>query len=171
MNINHNIEDTDYRYKMPELEVRLAGRGNGSYTILDNIDRVSESLCTPTIILLNFIARSIGSSSNENKKTITGHYNVEQLTKHIYNYIDYFVLCNKCTIPELIPTIIGKKKRKKLQMTCSACGKNTILESSAKLHNKTIEHMIKYYTKNKYTISKGNIVVKEENDMDSFNPF
>ena len=64
MNINPDTQDLNYRYKMPQIMVRQAGRGNGSYTFLDNINEVAISINTPPVVLLNFITRSLGSSYN-----------------------------------------------------------------------------------------------------------
>jgi len=174
MNINQHTDDIYYRYKMPELISRLCGRGNGSFTILDNINEISDTLNTPSTILLNFIARSLGSSCNDDKKTITGHYQTLELIDSIYKFIDFFVICPKCTIPELIPKIIGNKKNKQVQVSCSACGYIETLNTNNNVNNKTIDQLIKYYEKNTYTIKKGNIIEQEicdKNYTDLFNPF
>ena len=36
--------DPHYRYKMPALEIRVVGSGNGIKTILDNLDEISKAL-------------------------------------------------------------------------------------------------------------------------------
>ena len=168
MNINPDTEDINYRYKMPKLEVRLAGRGNGSYTFLDNIEEVAQAINTPVQILLNFITRSIGSNYNLDKKTITGHYKFDIIIEQIYNYIKFFVMCKKCSIPEVIPMVSGTKKKKILEFKCSACGEQYQLNSKSKLQDKTIDNIIKNI--NEYEIKKGNLVEKNET-KDLFNPF
>lgn len=171
MNINRNNNDNNYRYKMPKLVSRLCGRGNGSFTILDNLTDISETLNTPFSILFNFIARSLGSSCNEDKKSITGHYQTDELIEQIYKFIEFFVLCQKCFIPELTVEIMGSKKKKHLNVVCSACGNSMTLTSNSKIFDKTIEHFIKYYEKNTFTIKKGNMVEQEITNENLFNPF
>ena len=156
MNINPNTDDPFYRYKMPKINVRNAGRGNGSFTFLDNLDEVSEAINTPSSILLNFISKSLGSACNLKKKTLTGHYDYDIIIKEVYKFITFFVLCENCTIPEVIPVVSGRKKHKILEFKCSACGNQYSLESNSNLYKKTIEHIIK--NSELYNIKKGNLV-------------
>jgi translation initiation factor 5 len=159
ININRNNDDPFYRYKMPKLKIRMAGKGNGEYTILDNIDELCKTLNTPINILLGYISKTLGVNYNENKKTLTGHYTEEQLMNIIYDYIDFFVLCHKCSIPEITPTI----ENNKLYYSCSACGNNYEIYSDTKLYSKIIDNLIKYYKVNKFIPTKGTMV--------EFNPF
>lgn len=167
LNINPDTEDINYRYKMPKIEIRQAGRGNGSFTFLDNIDDLATSINTPSNVLLNFIGRTLGSSVNNEKKTITGHYSLDVIEEEIYNYIRFFVLCKKCTIPEVIPIVLGSKKKKILNFKCSACGEQYEINSDKKIYQKTIDFIIKNV--NCYIIKKGNLVEVKEKDL--FNPF
>ena len=171
ININPDSDDSNYRYKMPSIETRLAGRGNGSYTFLDNIDKISIAINTPTDILLNYISRTVGSSYNLEKKTITGHYTNEEIQRYIFNFIRTFILCIKCNIPEVIPSVIGKKKKTQLQFKCSACGNLYQLCVNGKNNLKTIDYMIKNI--DEYRIKEGNIVMNEDkkNNNELFNPF
>jgi translation initiation factor 5 len=158
ININRKSDDIFYRYKMPDIKVRQAGKGNGCYTFIDNIEDICKSINTPSIILLNYIARVLGSNFNDKKQTITGHYTYNQMLNIMYDYIDYFVLCNRCTIPELTPKIVGDKKKKSLFYSCSACGKEYNLYSDTKIYSKTIDSIIKYYNIHKYIPTKGTMV-------------
>ena len=167
LNINPNTDDIFYRYKMPKIEIRNAGRGNGSYTFLDNIDKVAEAINTPVIILLNYISKSLGSACNIKKKTINGHYTNDKILEEIYKFISFFVLCEKCSIPEVIPIVKGTKKNKILEMKCSACGETYELKSNSKNICKTIENIIKNI--NCYEIKKGNIVSQTNDSSNSFN--
>lgn len=154
MNVNRNIQDPFYRYKMPKINSRQAGQGNGCYTFLDNISDVSNSINTPNQILFSYITNSLGTSYNEKKQTITGHYTDEEITNCIYDYIDSFVLCKKCTIPEIIINIEGTKKKKKINCKCSACGVEYKLDSNKKTDSKVIEQIIKYYSTNEFISNK-----------------
>lgn len=158
ININRKSEDPFYRYKMPDIKIRQAGKGNGCYTFIDNIEDICKAINTPSIILFNYITRVLGSSFNDKKQTITGHHTNDQILNVIYDYIDFFVLCNKCTIPELTPKIIGNKKKKSLFFTCSACGKEYDVYSDNKVYSKTIDSIIKYYSIHEYVPTKGTMV-------------
>lgn len=169
LNINGNSNDSNYRYKMPQLKSQYAGRGNGSFTILTNIDDVAKSLCHPPHVLFRFIGKVLGSNCNEAKKSITGHHKNNDLIDVIYQYINYFVICPQCSIPELIPNITGKKKNKKIEVRCSACGHTDILKSKGKQFDKGLELLIKHIEKNGWTIVKGNTV--DQDNKSEFDPF
>ena len=181
LNINGNSNDPYYRYQMPRLVATKTGRGNGCHTIIENINDVTESFNHPGSVVFKFMGYSLGANTNENKWSINGHYSEEQLIEVLYQYINAFVLCPKCTIPELLPSVEGKKKNKKLIMTCSACGKSSEISSTAKDVSKGIDLIIKYLEKNEWKIKKGTMVL--QNDLDEqinkfaedsggvFNPF
>lgn len=171
LNINGNNNDTSYRYKMPYLVSSNAGRGNGCYTIIENLSSVSESFNHPASIVLKFIGTVLGASTNENKCTITGHYSNDKLIEIIYQYINMFVICPNCNIPELIPNVEGKKKNRKLIMTCSACGNSGTKIHSCKEEEKGIDMIIKYLDFNEWVIKKGTMVEQLEKETDMFDPF
>ena len=58
MNINPEINDPFYRYKMTKPNTRFAGGGNGSYTFFDNIEDVSSAINTPSQVLFNVSSKS-----------------------------------------------------------------------------------------------------------------
>ncbi len=165
LNINGNKEDTTYRYKMPELKSSKAGKGNGSFTLLLNLNNVAKALGHPVHTLFKFMSLVLGSSCNESKMSLTGHHNNDDLIKIIYQYINFYVICPKCGIPELIPELQGKKKRKFINIHCSACGHSGKLNNSGKHFDKGLNILIKYLEKNKWEIVKGNMVEQ------SFDPF
>ena len=49
---------------------------------------------------------------NEKDNSLPGHHNVDEITDIIYQYIDKFVICPKCSIPELLPFVEGRRKEK-----------------------------------------------------------
>jgi len=163
MNINPEINDPFYRYKMTKPNTRFAGGGNGSYTFFDNIEDVSSAINTPSQVLFNFISKSLGSSSNYDKKTITGHHTNEVIISEIYKFIKEFVMCENCSIPEVKPSVQGKKKKKQLVFDCSACGCQYVKTSTNKLFDKTIDNIIKNV--DKYEFKKGNMVIVEKNNF------
>jgi hypothetical protein len=51
LNINGK-NDLSYRYKMIPVKSTISGKGNGIFTIINNLDDVSSSLSQPSILLL-----------------------------------------------------------------------------------------------------------------------
>lgn len=172
LNINGDNFDSSYRYRMPELDCTTTGSGKNCHTILTNLNDVSQSLGHPSNIILKFIAFKNGTSCKIENNSLKGHYSVSDLQQEIFNYINLFVMCSNCSIPELIPEInVISKKKKNIKLKCSACGNYTEPKSD-KVSVKTTDTIIKYIEKEGWDIKKGTIVcgdLKETNE--DFNLF
>ena len=173
LNINGK-KDGSYRYKMPAVETQQIGNGNGCHTMIHNLESIANSISCPQKILLKYIGLSLGTNSNEKKLKINGHHSNDDIQKIIFDYVNNYLICSSCSIPELIPYVEGKKKRKTLHFRCSACGYNCIANDKKKLNNKFNDTIIKYLDKNEWMIKKG-MIVKEDSKlsdiMDNFDPF
>ena len=168
LNINGDQNDPFYRYKMDKLTSSKAGRGNGCYTILDNLPNVTKAFNHPASIVFKYMGSVLGSNTTESKWSITGHYENDELINVLFQYISSFVICPNCSIPELIPSIEGKKKNKKLILTCSACGKSETKQHKSKDEAKGMDLIVKYLDNNTWKIAKGTMV---EQSMHPFDPF
>lgn len=47
LNINRNVDDMFYRYKMPRLLAKVEGKGNGIKTVVVNMPEVAKALNRP----------------------------------------------------------------------------------------------------------------------------
>lgn len=169
MSINMNgRNDINGRYKMPKVKINIAGKGNGKFTIITNLDDISKSIGHPISLLLKFIGLSLNCSSNDEKICITGHYSEKQIQDKINLYNKLYVLCPTCGLPELTPEIIGKKKRKFIQVKCSACGSTNKLFNDNKDFDKGLKNLMIHIEKNGWTTVKGTMV---ELKKESNNPF
>jgi translation initiation factor 5 len=147
LNIN-NSDDIDYRYKMPPISIKLGGVGNGIFTIINNILEISKSLNTPEDVLIKFISYNTGSSYNIKNNAFTGHHsNMQDI---IFDYINNFVICSACNIPELTYDLekISSKKNN-LICKCLACGTINNIKHT-KINDKIIDFITKYLIKNKW---------------------
>jgi len=166
LNINGK-NDSSYRYKMQPVKSTINGKG----TQLMNLDEISNALNHPPILLLKFLSLSFGSISNEEKMSITGGYTDTQIQEALQIYINRFVICPACSIPETIPQL--KKESKKnilLELKCSACGKTSEVKCNNKNEEKTKDVIISFLNKNEWIIkNKGNMVIN--NELDDSNPF
>lgn len=179
ININGS-KDNSYRYKMPVFQCEIKGNGNGIYTIITNLNDVSKYINHPPTLLLKFLSTYNGSMANEEKMSITGRYTSDELQKTIQIYINRFVICSKCSIPETIPQINKQSKKNIiLELKCSSCGSiSSILCNKNEM--KAYELIVKYLEKNSWTTTKGtmvsfdnknNISSNEINEEDDINPF
>jgi translation initiation factor 5 len=185
ININGKIDDS-YRYKMEPIKSTICGKGNGIFTIIHNMQTISTQINQPANLLLKFLSIYNGSIANEEKMSITGGYSSDKLQNDIQFYINFFVICPKCTVPEIIPQL--KKESKKnitLELKCSACGTVSSVICNNKNEIKLSDMIIKYLEKNSWSTTKGTMIISdnkikedifsscEENqeNKDEINPF
>jgi translation initiation factor 5 len=121
INIDRDIIDPYYRYKMPKINGLNKGRGNGCKTMIINLDDVAKSLNREPYEILKFIGYSTGSQTSITKDSeyiLNGFIQDEDLLKYLYIYIEMFVICFTCRNPETNYKIRSKVVNTK----CSACG-------------------------------------------------
>jgi len=168
MSININkSQDENYRYKMPIVSIKIGGAGNGIFTVINNIDEIAEAINTPPEILYKYISYTLGSAFNEKKKSFTGHHN--NIQDIIFDYINTFVICPACHVPELtyyLHKISAKKNI--LESKCSACGKINSIKASNKIVDKCIDTIIKYLSREgNWITNKGNMGISSlDNEKD-----
>jgi len=118
--------------------------------------------------------------ANEEKMSITGSYISDELQKTLQIYINRFVICPKCRIPETIPQLNKQSKKNiTLELKCSSCGSiSNVLCNKNEM--KAYDLIVKYLEKNVWTTTKGtmvsfdnknNISSNEINEEDDINPF
>jgi translation initiation factor 2 beta subunit (eIF-2beta)/eIF-5 len=176
-NMNGNDNDLTYRYKVPEFNVTIAGRGNGIYTIFNNIADISKLLNHPEKVILKYIATITGSSYTSETSSIAGTFTSTELKDILLNYIKHLIICPKCGIPETVPKLVGEKKKVSIKLCCSACKNETILTTVNKQIDKGIEIIIKYIKSDEPWVISDSMVKQTVSDKaadiesDDFNPF
>jgi len=159
LNVNGSDDDF-YRYKMNRVNISNKGNGNGQFTIINNLEEISKTINTPYEILYKYIANDLGSSFNEKKKSLTGTHTQETIQNSIFKYINDFVICTKCGIPEINYTI---KDKNNVESKCSACGSYNIIKNNNKINFKINDLILKYLQKNKnWKITKGNMILLKD---------
>jgi len=160
LNIN-NLDDSNYRYQMPKVSIKYSGNGNGKCTVINNIDEIANAINSPSIIVYKFISISCGSAYNEKDKSITGHHsNIQSI---IFDYINNFVICPTCSIPELnyyLEKISAKKSI--LICRCSACGTINKFKNTNRINDKCIDTIIKYLSKENNWINANGTMVQQD---------
>lgn len=171
INMNGNTNDTNYRYTMSEFNVTIGGKGNGVYTIFNNVEDMCNSMNHPVSVVMSYIAAMTGSNYIVNRNTITGTHKTTELTTIILEYIKYLVMCPVCNIPETIPKIQGAKKNATIVLCCSACKNETPVKNINKRINKGIDIIIKYIKAgNTWETSKGTMV-QPVDTLSDYSPF
>src|SRR5437773_1296471 len=94
------IKDPSHRYEMHKL-VFLRER---TKTCIANLDKVAKDLGIPDQNLItSFLKRrlAIAMTGCKDRVIITNHVSTASIQSALWEFIDYFVLCEVCRLPEL----------------------------------------------------------------------
>lgn len=127
------VDDPEYRYKMPSIMGKVEGRGNGIKTAIPNITQVALSLHREPGEVCKFFGTELGAqtiwSPETERAIVNGAHTTADLQTNLFKYIEKFVLCPGCKLPETI----YKVKSDCIYSTCAACGTKEMLDMTHKL--------------------------------------
>lgn len=130
INICRDNTDPFYRYKMPPIQAKVEGRGNGIKTCIVNLAEVSRALGRPPAYVLKYFGSELGAQTTMDRFVINGVHDAPELQDCLDGFINKFVLCASCKNPE---TEIQIKNKDDLQRDCKACGSVTVIDPRHKL--------------------------------------
>ncbi|CCK71009.1 translation initiation factor eIF5 KNAG_0F03470 [Huiozyma naganishii CBS 8797] len=134
VNICRDNHDPFYRYKMPPLQAKVEGRGNGIKTAVLNVADVARALNRPAPYIVKYFGFELGAqtsiSVDKDRYLVNGVHEPAKLQDVLDGFINKFVLCGSCKNPE---TEIVITKDNDLVRDCKACGKRTPMDLRHKL--------------------------------------
>lgn len=126
------VNDPAYRYKMPRITGKVEGRGNGIKTVLTNITDVALSLKRDAPEITKFFGCELGAQTSygtDDRAIVNGAHRDFDLQGHLAKYIENFVLCKNCRLPETH----YKVKDGLISQKCLACGSKDPVDMTHKL--------------------------------------
>jgi len=127
------VDDPEYRYKMPAVFGKIEGRGNGIKTVIPNISDVGLSLHRAPGEVNKFFGCELGAQTtyapDTDRAVVNGAHTDDTLQELIHRYIENFVLCPNCALPETEYKI----KNDIIYHKCAACGSKVMVDMSHKL--------------------------------------
>lgn len=127
------VNDPEYRYKMPAVFGKIEGRGNGIKTVIPNILEVGLSLHRNPSEVNKFFGCELGSQTTYSEETeravVNGAHTDKALQDLIHRYVEIFVLCPNCGLPETEYKI----KNECIFHKCAACGAKDMVDMNHKL--------------------------------------
>jgi len=139
LNIGGDANDASYRYKMPRLVTKVEGRGNGIKTVIVNMVDIAKALHVDPGYPTKFFGIELGAQSKYNEATeraiVNGCHDQPDLAKLLEKFIDIFVLCPACRLPEIKMVV-----KKTVKIDCAACGHNGVLKTVHKLLTYIVNH-------------------------------
>jgi translation initiation factor 5 len=135
VNIRRDVDDKYYRYRMPLLQTKIEGRGNGIKTVVPNMSDIARALSRPPTYPTKFFGFELGAQTTLDEKNdryiINGAHQADQLRTLLDDFIDKFVLCGDCKNPETELKV--PKDGSKIIRDCKACGKRSPVNMAHKL--------------------------------------
>ena len=133
LNVNRNVQDAFYRYKMPRLQAKVEGKGNGIKTVVVNMVDIARALARPPTYVTKYFGFELGAQTQLNIKAeryiVNGCHDAGKMQDILDGFIKKFVLCEKCENPE---TVL-KVKKNMIGASCKACGHIFTLDMRHKL--------------------------------------
>ena len=176
ININ-NSSDPNFRYKINKIDITHTGTGTqkGFFTKLNNIKLVASQINHNPQTLLKYLGICLGSKVNEESFWIQGNHSIDKIQDCIFDYIKTFVLCLKCSVPELEYTTEKIQKTTIIKTHCIGCGFDNNIESNIlnkynkKIYNKIINDIqSSYFNKENYTSNletTDDFIIQEQEDF------
>jgi len=129
-----NAGDEFYRYKMPALQSKIEGRGNGIKTNVMNMVDVAKALGRPASYTTKYFGTELGAQTKFDEASglaiVNGAHETNRLSQLLEGFIKRFVQCGQCNNPE---TEIVLTKKETIELHCKACGAVTQVDMRHKL--------------------------------------
>ncbi|PVU98650.1 hypothetical protein BB559_001387 [Furculomyces boomerangus] len=133
INIRRDVQDSFYRYKMPKLQSKFEGKGNGKKTVIPNMIEISQALSRPPSYPTKYFGTVLGAQVQIEEKNdryiVNGAHEAAKLQDILDGFIEKFVLCGSCKSPETDLII----KDSIIIKNCMACGKRTDVDMRHRL--------------------------------------
>jgi translation initiation factor 5 len=127
-------DDEFNRYKMPSVIGKVEGKGNGIKTRIANCEHVAKALHRPPGYLCKFFGCELGALTKIDEEDgvyiVNGAFEDRVLQETVKKFIEMFVLCAKCQLPE---TDMRVKKNGDIRQLCNACGNDSVCDMTHKL--------------------------------------
>lgn len=70
LNVNRNVTDVFYRYKMPRINAKVEGKGNGIKTVIVNMMEVAKAIGRPPTYPTKYFGCELGAQTQYDYKVI-----------------------------------------------------------------------------------------------------
>ena len=158
------VDDPAYRYKMPKIQAKIEGRGNGIKTVLVNIIELAGALKRDPPEVTKFFGCELGAQTiystdtGADRAIVNGAHTEVDLQKSLAKYIEHFVLCRNCRLPETHYKI----KSGVVSQVCLACGN----KFDCDLNHKLTTFILAQHKKNKELKAKSEKAERKLKDGD-----
>ena|SRR5438128_8185636 len=116
---DHDL-DPFYRYKRPVIKVAISGHGRNTHTLITNLEQIAKAIHRDSSYILKYLAyeKNLVVKKYKDDIAITGEYDVGTLEQYLDDFIEVYVICANCNLPE---TNFTKNEDDCLVYTCNSC--------------------------------------------------
>lgn len=136
LNVNRSVTDAFYRYKMPRINAKVEGKGNGIKTVIVNMADVAKAIGRPATYPTKYFGCELGAQTQFDYKNerfiVNGSHDAIKLQDLLDGFIRKYVLCPACDNPETELLVSAKKGT--ISQGCKACGFHGPLEVNHKVN-------------------------------------
>lgn len=160
VNVNRNVTDIFYRYKMPRIQAKVEGKGNGIKTVIVNMADVARAIGRPATYPTKYFGCELGAQTQFDHKVgfcklksiaditlispslslvlqnerfiVNGSHDAAKLQDLLDGFIRKFVLCPECDNPETDLTVSNRNQT--ISQSCKACGFHGLLKVNHKVN-------------------------------------
>jgi len=161
LNVNREVQDTFYRYKMPSIMAKVEGKGNGVKTVIVNMSDIGRAIGRPASYPCKFFGCELGAQTQFDLKNdryiVNGSHEGSRLQDMLDVFIKKFVLCQECDNPETNMVV----KRETIGLICKACGN----QSKVDLRHKLCTYIIRNPPPKKSKASHGQATEEKKDDQ------
>uniref|UniRef100_A0A7S3V5E2 W2 domain-containing protein n=1 Tax=Chaetoceros debilis TaxID=122233 RepID=A0A7S3V5E2_9STRA len=154
------VEDPSYRYKMPSVMGKIEGKGNGIKTVIVNVYDLALSLHRDPGEVNKFFGCEMGAQTTYNetddRAVVNGAHSDGELQGCVHKYVEKFVLCPNCGLPETEYKI----KQGCIWHRCKACGSKDMVD----MNHKLCTYILKKWKEDSKKKNKDKKKGKEEKD-------
>jgi translation initiation factor 5 len=131
-----NIDDIFYRYKMRKMNV-IRQR---TKTVIDNFDLICQDIERDPKLLLEYFKKkfNIAILHKEGVLSMTADLKYLDIEEALREFIEYFILCQKCRLPETEIININHM----ITLKCRCCSTKTVIDKKTSFPNKSINKFI-----------------------------
>lgn len=142
VNVNRNVTDVFYRYKMPRINAKVEGKGNGIKTVIVNMVDVARAIGRPATYPTKYFGCELGAQTQFDYKNerfiVNGSHDANKLQDLLDGFIRRYVLCPECDNPET--ELLVSSKKGTISQGCKACGFHGPLEVNHKVNTFIIKN-------------------------------
>eukprot|EP00166_Cyanidium_caldarium_P004167 ctg_4317.g625 len=126
---------------MPRIVGKVEGRGNGIKTRIVNCSQIAKALHRPPGYVCKFFGCELGAQTKindgEDVYIVNGSHDQKLLTDTLNKFIQMYVLCPNCKLPE---TDLVLDKKGNIYHKCNACGAQQLVDMTHRVVTYMLNH-------------------------------